>query len=389
MTAVLYGYQATFRDAPVSHEEGSEQATTRRVNPDALSDRDALDLVRAIEAGEVFALEFTAEVFGDVPNANRTRPEPGRLGELASSAVGRPLVRDHALAVEETVGTITAARVEERDGAARLVLDHRLTDPAEMIAFVRGQRRAFSIALSAERWECSECGSRAHLGFFGPCLACDHDLDEVEVFGTGRLSLRHNSFVSDPAYDDAGLLDAYRSANATGAAFFGARPVNPCPEGAAMTDKKTAAPETEATAPDTPDEAEALRAQLAAFQAREQEMEQALANERKARLSAAFDRAVSERRVTPSERATFDVLLDARGVDFALEQLAARKANPALGDSPVGFDAASTPAPTPSAREEISEWAAAREIVGPQLAKYAERVQQNGGLVARSLEEIH
>lgn len=401
--AAIFGYTASFL-APSGGAASGESAGLRRgtgdesrtvwVHPELLTDDEAVQLEREIAAGEIRRIRFTAEIFGDVPNHNRIRSEPGRLPEMARAFAGKNLVTNHGRYLRAIVGTVTEARTVFRDGAPRLVADHDLVDRDEMVDFVQGRRRFFSISFGAEEWVCSSCETPARIWFFGPELACRCDPREVEIFGRGEISVSHNSFVAEPAYEEAGLLSAYSRANRSGAVLFGAAPINPDArpdqqarhgeEHSSMPGKdtaaklaaleaqlaaeKTAREQAELAARTARDEATSAQeaAKLAAEKQAEAAAEAAKAQAaelaaQKARLGAAFDSACKERRVSPAEKEAFEVLFEAKGIDYALSQLASRKPNPAFAGEPVGHDPAAFNG-SPEDTSKRTEWMLAEEM---------------------------
>jgi phage I-like protein len=194
------------------------------INPATLTYEQRRELLAAVHSGELVAARFRARAFIDKPNVNRTRPEPGRLGELAEKCVGRPLNDGHWGGTYAIVGTMLGGEVEDFEGNDSLVIDHEVTEPRTLAAFIRGERRLFSISLRAARWECSLCNTRARLSWWGPEFGCEHNSRTAELFGRGPINIIHNAFVGSPAVDGTAILAAYADAQEHGVSLFGLTP---------------------------------------------------------------------------------------------------------------------------------------------------------------------
>lgn len=276
------------------------------VDPSALSDEEFADLVTRVRSGVVRSLGFRARVFGDKPNANMSRPTPGRLSDLAANSKGALYKRGHAT----RAGDITAARAVEQDGLAVLEADFRITDAQAQEDFLRGLSDRFSPGIQYDTASCSICGAEAEDGFWGPVQRCHnpgqtYDGQLAEIFLGGDLRLVEVSSVDDPAYDDTQILAAYSRANETGSPLWGTAPHHH--EEAKMSDKTQAAP-PETPAPIVPPvevksaEFAALEAKAAASDAKFAKQQAELEAARELTFSMLFAEHVKAGRVTEGNR---------------------------------------------------------------------------------------
>jgi hypothetical protein len=186
-----------------------------------------VDLRRKINAGELASVRFRARVFGDEPNMNRTRPEPGNLQSLADQARGRSFIYDHWPSMDSKKGRLLGGLVQPNEGGVeQLYLDHEVTEQGAMLDAVEGRLGEFSISIRSDEWVCSGCGAPEDTGWFGPLLSCDCDEGKVELFAKPPLALMHNAAVTEGAYRDTGFADAYSLANRRGGKYRGCGPAN-------------------------------------------------------------------------------------------------------------------------------------------------------------------
>lgn len=194
------------------------------IDPKALSEAEFSALMLRVRAGVVRSLSFRARVFGDRTNLNYSRPEPGRLADLAANITGALYKRDHAT----RAGDVRAARVVDSDGVQALEVDVDVTDAIAQENFLRGLDDRFSPEIDYQAAYCSVCKASAIPGHLGPRPTCGHSPGTMyggvvaEQFLTGALGLHAVSSTDHPAYDDTQILAAYSRANTTGCQMWAA-----------------------------------------------------------------------------------------------------------------------------------------------------------------------
>ena len=221
-----------YRMAPFAQVELRKKKGEVLYNPFEMSDDELRVLLEQIENNEILSLRFAARTFGDRPNANLRRPEPGQMSKLAKSAAGNPFAKDHDLSTDSMVGVIDRAVTRfADDGSEELFEVIELREKEAMIAFARRRMKEFSIQLGFESAFCSKCGTDAFVGWFAPMLACDCELGStfrdpdtrknrtVEVFLRG-VSKMETSWVSIGAFRDTAVLAAFEAANQNRTAFY-------------------------------------------------------------------------------------------------------------------------------------------------------------------------
>jgi len=288
------------------------------INPDAMTPEERLALVRRIEAREVYGLRFAARAFGSGPNRNNARLRPEQIDQLAATAASAPLVTDHAWEVGGIVGEVLRGEARDEDGERALYLMHELTEREAMVAFTQRRLRRFSVAIEADDWQGSASGG--------------------EIAARGNVRLLHNAFVSEPAYERAGVAQPFHQARSE-------RMSN-----------------TESAASAAPDDQAARIAELeAALQGalgKIAELEGALGSREEAAFSAAFDCAVAAGAVKPAARERFAGIFKAAGLDATLGILSELAPQGALPTRAVGV-----PAPATRAAAEFDARAAANLII--------------------------
>lgn len=323
------------------------------VNPASLTSQERSDLLKKIDRRDVVGVRMVARAFRDAPNVNGFRPEPGRLAELAQLAGGAPYLSTHDRTVKNISGEIIGAfsRPTGPGGEDELYLAQEVTEPSEMAAFVRNERREFSIGFVAERWECTACATEALMSPWGPIPTCD--CEGAEIFGMGALRFDHNAAVFRGAVRGTRPEDPRR---------FGLFGQTHTTEGEKMPVEKTPA-----TA--TPEAASDHTAALAAKDARIAALEAQVDAAEKARLVAAFEAAVAAHRCDAAELPAFEKMRGALGVDFALAQLEARKPMASRPTEPVGLGASHYPEPEKPKPEDTAalrdreDWALCEHLV--------------------------
>jgi len=194
------------------------------IDPKSLSQEEFAALMLNVRAGTVRSLSFRARVFGDKTNLNFSRPEPGRLADLASNIAGALYKRDHAT----RAGDVRAARVVDSDGCQALEVDVDVIDAVAQENFLRGLDDRFSPEIDYQAAYCSVCKASAIPGHLGPRPTCGHSPGTMyggivaEQFLTGALGLHAVSSTDNPAYDDTQILAAYSRANTTGSQMWAA-----------------------------------------------------------------------------------------------------------------------------------------------------------------------
>lgn len=353
------------------------------VNPSSLTPEERRSLLEHIESREVMAIRASIRMFIDKPNQRRTRPEPGRLDELAVSAVGADFMRNHSSAVEDTIGSILSAEVQEFEGDPSLVGLHRLTEPGEMAAFVRGERTRFSVAIGAEEWTCSGCETEGFVAPFGSFFSCD--CEGTELFGRGELRFLHNAAVSVPAVSGTEVLSL--SGGDPGALWESARalglhPLNAPPPADGKGEGKKNDPLTLGDTPTTtrgenmPEE-KTPEEKIAALEARlETQAATATANaaalqatidaQEKTHLESVLQAKTASFCIAPAEHASFHELRKNGQMELALSMLELRKPMAATPTQAQGLDQTVT-AEGGQPNEEAQQWAACDAMV----AQYA------------------
>ena len=251
---------------------GDKTGAVRRISPAEMSADDRLALLADIDAGQVLALKFKALAFGSGPNLNNARLYPDQIDELAQTAAGVDLLADHGWSVSDTVGAVLSGEARDEGSERVLVLDHELTEPNAMRAFVRGLWRRFSIALEAAGWE--ERGDVAR-----------------EIWAVSPVRLVHNAFVSDPAYKGARVV------------------ANQARERKMEKETQDGAQQVQAA------RIAELEGALAGALATIDELKASLAKREEEAFGAAFDRAAAEGRVLPSAREQFSAIRKTAGLD--------------------------------------------------------------------------
>ena len=285
-------------DVQVTGEALQGEGLVRRVNPAAMSPEQRRDLVRAIRSGDVVGLQFKALAFGSGPNLNGARLTPEQVSELATGAAGADLMLDHGYSAAQTVGEVVGAEARDEGGERVLVLDHELTEPAAMEAFIQRRLRRFSVAIDAQGWREGEGGA---------------------AWAISPVRLVHNAFVSDPAYQGARVVEHARQ--------------EPPKREVKMSDN------TQDKAPDQAARVAELEGALAGALAQLDELKARLEQREGEVFGAAFDKAVAQGRVVPTARGQFDTIRKAAGLDAAVALFSAYPEQAALPTKPVGAGA--------------------------------------------------
>jgi len=320
----VFGHRSGFKPR---FEHGSDF-----VDPASLSDAEFAELVTRVRSGEVRSLRFRARVFADRANANLTRPEPGRLGDLASDAPGGLFLTGHW---GRRLGTVFGGGTVTHDGVEWLTVTVDITDPGAQEDFLRGNIDRFSIGIRSESAECSICGTECYQGWFGPRLDCEHRIGEMantsqgekltEVFLTGELTFREVSSVNFPAVDDTALFARWQRANETGEPM----------EGFALS-RGNPASNKEPQMADKKDNSVDFAAQLAELKAKNEALEAAQATQAEqhaaqlkqandAAFQSLFDAAVTSGRVVKVEEEDQRQLFAALGAEKYRAALEKRK----------------------------------------------------------------
>jgi hypothetical protein len=409
---IFAAYRASLADAQALLEDerptigGSylEAEGEPLVNPLSLSNDERRALLEQIDSREVMALRAVVRMFADKPNKNRSRPEPGRLEELAGAARGADYVRNHSRGVEDVAGSILAAEVRTFEGSEALVGLHRITEPTEMAAFVRGERTKFSVAIGAERWECSECSEQGLVAPFGTFFACEHHnaSSGAELFGRGQLQFLHNAAVTNPAVSGTRILDladtndhagAWERARSCSLHALNSQPVGmsqpPGKEKSSFTEGAYQAPEPEGDMM-TLEEMQALldaeRAKTASLEAEKATEAQAyadrLAASETARLDTLLDGAVASFCITPAEREHFHALREGGQMELAEKMLKARQPLASTPTQPQGIDQSLT-SQAPQTNPQATQWSASEAIAAQGLLPkhVLDKLKEGGSII--------
>lgn len=329
-------------DVPKGEELDKDQdaGLSPWVNPGDMSEGARSELVKKIEAGEVFSLRFRARTFGDGPNLNRTRLSRQQVKQLASTSKGVNLLNGHggcfdgseaSLIVGEVLGGKTDKTTE---GETVLVLDHRLADKAAMIQFARGLWRSFSISIGADGWE--------ERGYNGEGKEVGRDSPEAVRFenqAMGNVMLMHNAFVAEPAYRNTATIQPHSIGGAKENDMSGVNKALPAP----------AAP------PDESGTVAKLQADLAASEAKVKQLSDELAAEKKAYFDTMWDYMVGAGKVLPEEKEMFSAWAEKGGNAGVKRTFCAKLGNKhttvpmsAFGEAPNATPPAAPPSANPS-----------------------------------------
>ncbi len=349
------------------------------VNPASLSADERRLLLEKIESREVMAVRANIRMFVDRPNLRRVRPEPGRMQELADAAVGTDFMRNHSRAVEDTIGSILSVEIQEFEGDEALIGLHRLTEPSEMAAFVRGERTRFSVAFGADEWTCSQCEGAGLVAPFGTFFSCD--CEDAELFGRGALSFLHNAAVSVPAVSGTGVLSLsgkdpgalWADARARGLHPLNAPPVpvvdggdkktNPLTLGATPTTQGDTMPEGKTPEQELTELKALMATQKAESDANAAALQVTIDEQQKVHLDSILQAKTATFCIAPAEHESFHKLRESGQMELALSMLELRKPMAATPTQAQGIDQALT-AEGGQQSEEATQWSACDAIVG-------------------------
>ena len=277
------------------------------IDPSGLTGDKRRDLKAQIEDGTIQSIRAWVTMLGDEPNANRIRPTPGSLGSLMGGRSAIAFVKDHDRRVDSIIGRIEQTRVRARaaDGVEQLQGLHRINDKGAMSAFVDGNMTDFSVGLRGGKAPlvCSGCAKEARRGLFG-ALQFSCNCDDAELFIPDAMLL-HNAWVTEGAYRDTGFAQNNSTKD------------NPILHLVASEGPKETLDQDTIMDPTI----EQLSADLASANATILARDARILALEDIVFEEVFRGAVSEHRVTPAQRPTYDKLRTKAGLDFAMEML--------------------------------------------------------------------
>jgi hypothetical protein len=308
------------------------------INPGKLTDRERLDLVARIDAGEVASVRFWAYTFGDGGNQNKLHVTAKQVRQLGKSAGrGMAALDGHGAFLggspaSSIAGEVFKGRADTvASGETKLALAHRITEPPAMKSVVRGSWKWFSVSFNADDFNFELLDEDGK-----PTEDWEAAVD-YRVTPVGNVWLTHNAFVGDPAWLGSEFL-----ARSQGGAL--PKELAAMPQG---TEEKVKGAPPAAAASEGEVE---LRAQLAASQEKVKQLSAELAAEKDAHFGSVFDHAKAQGKVSEDEREMYALAASSKGVQFAAAQLAKRKPVVALqtiGEAPSATPPSTTP-PAPS-----------------------------------------
>lgn len=293
--------------------KGASEDLSPWINPAKMTERQRLDLVAKIQAGEVGSVRFWAAVFGDGFNQNKIKVSGKQVKQAARSAGGIAVLDGHGAFMggspaSNIVGEVLKGRADVVDGETRLALAHRVAEPKAMEALARGLWKWFSVSLSAEEW------ALELLDDAGKVTDSWDNAVDYRMAAQGEVWLTHNAFVGDPAWLGSEFLARAQGAKLKGLSMAEDKEREAAPptaEGAAVV---VAVAEVDA------------KAQLASALGRIAELEAEVRAERAAHFSTVFDAAKAQGKVSEQERELYSFAASAKGVGYVREQLAERGA---------------------------------------------------------------
>lgn len=303
------------------------------INPGKLTDRERLDLVARIDAGEVASVRFWAYTFGDGGNQNKLHVTAKQVRQLGKSAGrGMAALDGHGAFLggspaSSIAGEVFKGRADTvASGETKLALAHRITEPPAMKSVVRGSWKWFSVSLNADDFNFELLDEDGK-----PTEDWEAAVD-YRVTPVGNVWLTHNAFVGDPAWLGSEFLARQAGDLQEIATMSGANKGTPPAVAAAASEGVTE-----------------LQAQLAASQEKIKQLSAELAAEKDAHFGSVFDHAKAQGRVSEEEREMYALAASSKGVQFAAAQLAKRK--PVVALQTIGAPPSETPAspapPTP------------------------------------------
>lgn len=303
------------------------------INPGKLTDRERLDLVARIDAGEVASVRFWAYTFGDGGNQNKLHVTAKQVRQLGKSAGrGMAALDGHGAFLggspaSSIAGEVFKGRADTvASGETKLALAHRITEPPAMKSVVRGSWKWFSVSLNADDFNFELLDEDGK-----PTEDWEAAVD-YRVTPVGNVWLTHNAFVGDPAWLGSEFLARQAGDLQEIATMSGANKGTPPAVAAAASEGVTE-----------------LQAQLAASEEKVKQLSAELQAEKDAHFGSVFDNAKAQGRVSEEERETYALAATHKGVQFAAAQLAKRK--PVVALQTIGAPPSETPAnpapPTP------------------------------------------